>query len=61
MVKALLSLVAKMPITFVTVRAKTSIVLTSNFANLEVHNFPWEEYKQLMFTELVEQTSLHHC
>ena len=51
---------------YVTLRVKTSLVHTSNFATLEVYNFPWEEYtggvtKNLKFTGLVKQTSLHHC
>ena len=35
---------------YVTVRAKTSLVHTFNFANLQIHNFCYDKQKQLKFT-----------
>ena len=48
-------------LTFVTVRAKTSLVHTSIFATLVVHIFPYERHIELTFAGFVEQTSLDHC
>ena len=45
----------------VTVQAKTSLVHTSKFTILEVHNFPYERHTELKFTLLIEQTSLYDC
>ena len=35
---------------YVTIRAKTSLVHTSNFATLEIHNFCYNSQKQFIFT-----------
>ena len=51
----------KVWIRYVTVRVKTSLVHTSKFAALEVHNFPYERHTEIKFTGLVELTSLYNC
>ena len=43
-----------------TVRVKTSLVHTSNFATLEDYNFPRKNINTSNL-QLVEQTSLHDC
>ena len=37
----------------VTVRAKTSLVHTFNFANLQIHNFCYDKQKQLKFSYMI--------
>ena len=46
---------------YVTVRAKTSLVHTSDSVTLMAHKIGWELQNNFIFAEFVDQASLNHC
>ena len=47
--------------TFVTVRAKTSLVHTSNSVISMANKIGWKQHNNFIFAEIVDQASLNHC